>query len=1048
MRKQRGYNSVMFIFLVSIFTTSSLKAQTLPGCGYQRTATSNASASQPANCSDLLNSFVPSPSDSIKYVNINFFIITPSNGPGSWGTSTASNADYLIFRVNQILANLQLPYLPGSQFSGHSRIQVVRNHFNVIADDSDYVHLGALGQKYASAFPDGVNVFFASCNGMSCQARVQGPLPNPNILFPRNNVANISAEFENFLHELGHALGLEHSQYLATQPGVVDNGASSISPNWGCCNHLVANDHMLEGLTVWGNPGCPPTSVVSSNNIMGYNFNCRQYLSSKQLAVIHYNLTTSIANVLANYNAITSRDPAFDYNVTFNETWTVDRYMKGNITVKAGKTLTVKCGLAMPHGARIFVEKTGVLIIDGGTITNMSNRTWDGIYMDGDATYPQTGQYQSIVKMINGATISHAKIGIRNHNTSYAQYGGIVSAGNSHFLNNEIDVQFVGSNTGAPNAVSTSKFYSCDFKTTGPIGDNLHPFAHANMYKSVGVQFLGCNFEYAQGPGASYYPQVGSGITSINSNFTVDKNGGTTSTFKNLLFGVYLNNYNPFRVPTIQNTKFIDNIDFGAYFMNANYLVFQNNVIQNPNMVIHAGVYLNNCKYYTIKNNTFLEDPANNYKSSPGLEIFNSGTGAHQVYKNSFSNLFIGINAMGDNSGMTNSLDGLKMNCNDFTQNTNLYDIALDLGASNAIPSVMTIQGVISGLSYTTLVRNMYAATCVNNGENKWYIHSSSNKQVLHGCNATSLNGEITSPSPQPGCSRQIINVVTSPLPLDYTTACGNPLLSGGTSTISSHRLNQMNNYLTFLKEEEINKRVDNHFEIQATVASKLNLFLTDSVLANVDSVITLLENNPGSMQDADIQVVFAYMTKGDYSKASERIAALPPAKREWADLLKQIMSVDQDNSEDNSVAQAQAGFFSEYAANDKISGQSISQAVLKATLNKAYTEPHNYPEGSASIDRRIATQHSVKANTEGVAEIKIYPNPANSGVTVIYNSPFQEPTVLELRDLLGKVIYTKFIINSGKEYLSLNGLSAGVYFITLSKDKQVITKSKLIKQD
>ena len=50
----------------------------------------------------------------------------------------------------------------------------------------------------------------------------------------------------------------------------------------------------------------------------------------------------------------------------------------------------------MPPGASISVEENGTLIIDEGTITDIENKTWQGIQLDGDYTktqWPESGIY-------------------------------------------------------------------------------------------------------------------------------------------------------------------------------------------------------------------------------------------------------------------------------------------------------------------------------------------------------------------------------------------------------------------------------------------------------------------------------------------------------------------------------------------------------------------------------------------------------------------------------------------------------------------------------
>jgi len=50
---------------------------------------------------------------------------------------------------------------------------------------------------------------------------------------------------------------------------------------------------------------------------------------------------------------------------------------------------------------------------------------------------------------------------------------------------------------------------------------------------------------------------------------------------------------------------------------------------------------------------------------------------------------------------------------------------------------------------------------------------------------------------------------------------------------------------------------------------------------------------------------------------------------------------------------------------------------------------------------------------------------------------------------LLGKLIYTNFITGGiSNHYIAMNELSSGMYLITISRNKEVIFKTKIIKED
>ena len=1160
MKKQKNILVSIFFLIASL----SLHSQTSE-CGtvvnpYQILAL-------PVTCTQLLRDFIPTTPENAVEVYVNVWVFQPAAGPGSWGTPTNVDVDTLIKNANYILANMPLPKLPvaGVPFLSNAKIKLIKKNFQIVP--SDFLYNDITQAQYNNSFndPNAINISFGNCVGGIggfCTAFVQ-TIPSKFIYFAYSGNQNLSTRALVLCHELGHALGNNHT--------TLGEGYSIASNNFGCCNQLIANDVTLENPVVWATCSDP----FGSNNIMSQNAGCMRYLSPLQMAIMHYTLRSPFIDVLtpASQTYVKNVNLNCDIDITSSQIWQndFDRYMKGNLIIKAGSTLTMKCKTYMTMGSKIIVEKGARLIIDGGEATSWyPNTLWKGIEIEGtygecQLVYNPTGlaQFFGIIKVINGGTIRNAHNGITNArsdvngNIMWGNQGGIIQGDNGNFINNIRDVQFLAYSGGCGNDLS--KFTKCNFSTTSALNTNALPIGRVSLWEVWGVSFLGCNFIYSAGN--AYGPNDrGYGIFSINAKYTVDRvcnnisnpcNSFTNSQFKNLTFGVRVDNTNPLKVVSIKNSDFYDNTSVGAYFNTVYYPVFENNYVRTPGDNAWCAVYINNCKYYNVKNNTLVQD----YGLTPyaaGIYVSNSQSGAHQIYRNNFSNFYMAIGAIGDNSGPTNYIDGLKMNCNDFTPIPNKWDVAL----VSTAPTVMYVQGqgYVPLMTPTNLVRNKYAANCIGN-ENKWYIQGNSVKNVMHGTNGSLV---CRPDVPSAACKDVAVGVVPINMFFDYANNClpyiipngctppcltpinialnaaitqvnnltvsynssidgGNTqaLLNSINSNISEGDLkNLMLQYSPYLSDavlsayfsrthfplghgvqiQNANKPVSSavweiivnrdlaggimsqltsqqnenpvsarggkeqelslaKFNLQAITAEKLNYFLTDSLISSQDSVISILLANPGKMLDADVQLVFAYLNKGDYSNAlisaNKLLGETNQGKIQWGNLLVKIVGLRTAVNKDFSILDnsADVNFFTTYANTEGISGQGSAQALLKFVTNHDYFIPRPIPEISSNGARSSIAPHEQK-NVIIPNDVLLYPNPAQTGINLVYRGDKEGVMKVEVTDLLGKVIFSNFIYDSTKLYISLTDFNAGLYLITVTKDKEVIFKSKLIKQD
>lgn len=474
---------------------------------------------------------------------------------------------------------------------------------------------------------------------------------------------------------------------------------------------------------------------------------------------------------------------ASEYYVTTTQTWDAlySRSFNTNVVVNAGVTLTIKGTVNFAENTRLIIMPNARVILDGGKLTNGCGGMWEGINVGGTGNQPQTpfsgglSQYQGIIDLINNATIENARNGIstslvdNNGNYIWTSFGGIIRATNAKFINNRRDVEFMS----YPTYNSLSYFNNCLFEVNQLLVGGVLPYARISMWNVKNVNVRGCNFKYSAG---NAYPTLsrGYGIHTIDAKYNVGDyctsffypcpTGNTIqSKFENWDYGILSQNSNVLMIANINHAKFINNGWGGAKLSGMHYPVFNSCEVEVGNEYQSYGLYLENCKYYKIQNNTFTNTTGNT--DDIGIYVRNSSYGAHEMYRNDFTNMTVGIGAMDDNSGMSNFIDGLKMNCNRFYNGQ--YDVAEMF--YNVAPTVAFVQGVSTITNPLSYVRNYYSATCGN--ENKWYIDASS-KSVIH----TSFSGSNYSPLPQPSCSDLLVNVSTGLGTPNYTTDCPNGL--------------------------------------------------------------------------------------------------------------------------------------------------------------------------------------------------------------------------------------------------------------------------------
>lgn len=379
----------------------------------------------------------------------------------------------------------------------------------------------------------------------------------------------------------------------------------------------------------------------------------------------------------------------------------------GDIIIEWGAELTITGTLQVAPNSSIVIRPGGKLIIDGGKVTSMgSGQMWQGIQVLGNASQSMSPYKQGVLETKNNAVIENAVCAVKvwngiNANTA----GGIVHAKNTTFRNNQEALNFapyMGFCAIDDPYIAMTHFHYCTF-----ILDNNNYLASQNrsfsrhVYLSgvSGITFLSCAFKNESTTYTSTSSLRGKGIVANNNAmFTVKGEpwkfkpnpwpadpiitdpilepfpGGAISiepgislinyaSFNGLYMGIDVTN----SMITVDYAKF-DNTYNGIWAYRCNHATIQRSRYTVPFAYSVRGIYLNECNYYHIEQNTFtgLSNTSQTGLVSYGIYVANSGTNNNLIFRNTFSKMGYSLYVSGNNGTNEVNGTGLQFRCNTF----------------------------------------------------------------------------------------------------------------------------------------------------------------------------------------------------------------------------------------------------------------------------------------------------------------------------------------------------------------------------------------------
>lgn len=481
---------------------------------------------------------------------------------------------------------------------------------------------------------DGITIFVQnnSCGTVTGQASDHGG----NRLWMKYD----ASEFKTLSHEIGHCLGLYHTNYKAS--GMDCKSDTSICFEKG--DFVCDTPPEIEGVNYEEN--CIWNSTLCHNDI-----SCKDTCGD--------DLEPDIDNIMffANRTCRNSFTPGqgnrfkkyimehkggyFDLavapvEITRDTIFSVPTATMDNMIIKAGINVTVTSTLAVARASKIILEPGAVLNVFGGKLTlgNVkklcSPKSGNNLFWNGIELQTSLNGASSKVFIYNGI-VEFMEEGI--HLDPFARNGNyIINIDSSTFKNNKHSIKMVNRLGGSsyPIQISASRFFLEKLNTPSIYTYPLSTYFSQIIADNATINIKKCTFDNP----TNLVPtdSTNYAIKVMNCNITVSGDSIVKTVIKDGLFGIWVGGLFSNKFSAITNCL-MDKVKVGVRINGGvnNYIIKDNEFKR----VSQVGLWSNNSSGYTIRKNFFNNSQLSN-SSYIGALVEESGTAANLIDNNRF----------------------------------------------------------------------------------------------------------------------------------------------------------------------------------------------------------------------------------------------------------------------------------------------------------------------------------------------------------------------------------------------------------------------------